>query len=48
MLHLVEVIYLQDVRWEKSDTELAVDYTFFSGNGNNNDHTGPCLYKYGE
>jgi hypothetical protein len=43
----VDLVRVQEVRWERDGTESAGEYTFFYGNGNENYEscTGFFLYK---
>jgi exonuclease III len=43
----LDLVGVQEVRWDKGGTELAGDYTFFYGNGNADHHlrTGSFVHK---
>jgi exonuclease III len=34
--HKLDLVGVQEVRWDKGDTERAGDYNFFYGKGNDN------------
>jgi exonuclease III len=38
--HRLDLVGVQEVRWEKSGTERAEDYTFFYGQGNGDHQLG--------
>jgi hypothetical protein len=39
----LDLVGVQEVRWEKGGTERAEDYTFFYGQGNGDLQLGTCL-----
>jgi exonuclease III len=40
----LDLVGVQEVRWDKSGTEPAGDYTFFYGNGNADHHFGTGFF----
>jgi hypothetical protein len=42
----VNLVGVQEVRWEKGGTEPAGDYTFFYGNGNADHHVGTGFFVH--
>jgi exonuclease III len=42
----LDLVGVQEVRWDKGGTERAEDYTFFSGAGNENNHLGSGFFLY--
>jgi hypothetical protein len=42
----LDLVGVQEVRWEKGDTERAEDYTFFYGQGNGDHQIGTGLFLH--
>jgi hypothetical protein len=42
----LDLVGVQEVRWDKGDTEPAGDYTFFYGNGNADHHLGTGFFVH--
>jgi hypothetical protein len=42
----LDLVGLQEVRWEKSGTEQAEDYIFFQGEGNGDHQLGTCFFVH--
>jgi exonuclease III len=40
----LDLVGVQEVRWEKEGTERAEDYTFFYGMGNEDHQLGICFF----
>jgi hypothetical protein len=42
----LDLVGVQEVRWDKGGTKLAGDYTFFYGNGNADHHLGTGFFVH--
>ena len=42
----LEVVGVQEVRWDKGGTVREGDYNFFYGKGNDNHQLGKCVFLY--
>jgi hypothetical protein len=43
---MLDLVRVQEVRWDKGGTEPAGDYTFFYGNGNDDHHLGTGVFVH--
>jgi exonuclease III len=41
----LDLVGVQEIRWEKGVTERAADYTFFSGQGNGDNQLGTGFFR---
>jgi hypothetical protein len=44
--HKLDLVVVQEVRWEGSGTEPAREYTFFYGKGNEHHELGRCFFVH--
>jgi exonuclease III len=44
----IDLVGVQEIRWDKGGTEPAADYTIFYGNGNVDHHLGTCFSVHKE